>query len=50
METYEDTLEALNRNLPLREKLIHTHRTAQKQLPFVARIAIALYDPTTSLL
>ena len=50
METYEDTLDALNRNLPLREKLIQTHRLVQKQLPFVARIAIALYDPKTSVL
>jgi len=50
METYEDTLEALNRNVPLRDKLIQTHRTVQKRLPFVARIVIALYDPKTSLL
>jgi HD-GYP domain-containing protein (c-di-GMP phosphodiesterase class II) len=50
METYEDTLEALNRNLPLRDKLIQTHRVVQKKLPFVARIAITLYDPKTSLL
>ena len=50
MESYEDTLEALNRNLPLRDKLIQTHRVVQKQLPFVARIAVALYDPQTSVL
>jgi HD-GYP domain-containing protein (c-di-GMP phosphodiesterase class II) len=50
METYEDTLEALNRNLPLRDKLIQTHRVVQKTLPFVARIAVTLYDPKTSLL
>lgn len=50
MEPHEDTLEALNRNLPLRDKLIQTHRVVRKQLPFVARIAIALYDPKTSLL
>lgn len=50
METYQDTLEALNRNLPLGAKLIQTHRVVQKQLPFVARIAIALYDPKTNLL
>jgi HD-GYP domain-containing protein (c-di-GMP phosphodiesterase class II) len=50
METYQDTLEALNRNLPLRDKLIQTHRVVQKQLPFVARIAVALYDPKTNLL
>ena len=50
MESYEDTLEALNRNLPLRDKLIQTHRVVQKQLPFVARIAVALYDPQTGVL
>jgi HD-GYP domain-containing protein (c-di-GMP phosphodiesterase class II) len=50
MESYQDTLEALNRNLPLRDKLIQTHRVVQKQLPFVARIAVALYDPKTNLL
>jgi response regulator RpfG family c-di-GMP phosphodiesterase len=50
METYQDTLEALNRNLPLRDKLIQTHRVVRKQLPFVARIAVALYDPKTNLL
>jgi HD-GYP domain-containing protein (c-di-GMP phosphodiesterase class II) len=50
METYQDTLEALNRNLPLRDKLIQTHRVVQKQLPFVTRIAVALYDPKTNLL
>ena len=50
MDPYEDTLEALNRNLPLRDKLVQTHRVVQKQLPFVARIAVALYDPQTSVL
>lgn len=50
MSTYQDSLEALNGNLPLRDKLAQTHRVVQKQLPFVARIAIALYDPQTSVL
>ena len=50
MPGYEDTLEALNRNLPLRDKLVQTHRVVQKQLSFVARIAVALYDPQTSVL
>lgn len=50
MGPYEDTLDALNRNLPLREKLVQTHRVVQKQLPFVARIAVALYDAKTTLL
>lgn len=50
MSTYQDSLEALNGNLPLRDKLAETHRAVQRQLPFVARIAVALYDPQTSVL
>jgi HD-GYP domain-containing protein (c-di-GMP phosphodiesterase class II) len=50
MQEYQDTLESLNRNLPLRDKLIQTHRVIEKQLPFVARIAIAVYDPKTRVL
>jgi HD-GYP domain-containing protein (c-di-GMP phosphodiesterase class II) len=50
MTDYQDTLESLNRNIPLRDKLVQTHRVMQAHLPFVARIAIALYDPKTALL
>lgn len=50
MEPYQDTLAALNDNLPLREKLVQTHQAVQARLPFVARIAVALYDPKTNLL
>jgi len=50
MTDYQDTLESLNRNIPLRDKLVQTHRVIQTHLPFVARIAIALYDPKTALL
>jgi len=50
MEKYRDTLEVLNSNIPLRDKLIQTHRVMQKQFPFIARIAIALYDSKTALL
>jgi len=50
MEPYQDTLASLNDNLPLRDKLVQTHRVLQKRLPFVARIAVAVYDPKTSLL
>jgi len=50
VKPYQDSLEALNRNLPLRDKLMQTHSVVQRQLPFVARIAIALYDPKTGLL
>ena len=47
---YQDTLESLNKNIPLREKLVHTHRAVAAHLPFIARIAIALYDPQTGVL
>jgi len=50
MSSYHDTLESLNTNLPLQEKLVKTHQVVQNQLPFVARIAIALYDPKSNLL
>jgi len=50
MDSYHDTLESLNTNLPLQEKLVQTHRVVQNQLPFVARIAIALYDPRSTVL
>jgi HD-GYP domain-containing protein (c-di-GMP phosphodiesterase class II) len=50
MPDYQDTLESLNRNVPLRDKLVQTHRVMQTHLPFIARIAIALYDPKTALL
>jgi HD-GYP domain-containing protein (c-di-GMP phosphodiesterase class II) len=49
MDMYQNTLESLNASLPLQEKLARLHQVVQKQLPFVARIAITLYDPTTAL-
>jgi len=42
-----DTLGDLNKNIPLKEKLINTHQVIKKTLPFIARIAIAIYDPET---
>jgi HD-GYP domain-containing protein (c-di-GMP phosphodiesterase class II) len=50
MTSHQDTLDALNSNLPLREKLIRTHQVIQQQIPCIARVAIALYDPKTTLL
>ena len=50
MDSHRDTLDALNSNLPLREKLIRTHQVIQQQIPSIARVAIALYDPKTTLL
>jgi HD-GYP domain-containing protein (c-di-GMP phosphodiesterase class II) len=45
-----DSLELLNGATPLHEKLLKTHRALQAHLPFIKRIAIALYDPKTTLL
>ncbi len=50
MTDYQDTLESLNRNISLHEKLIQTHGVVKRQMPFIARIAIAIYDPKTSVL
>ena len=50
MADYQDTLESLNRNISLHEKLIQTHGVVKRQMPFIARIAITIYDPKTSVL
>jgi len=50
MTEHHDMLEALNQQLPLRSKLVAAHKSAQKLFPFIDRIAVALYDPETTLL
>lgn len=45
-----DKLSDLNQDLPMRDKLASTHRVLQVHLPFIARIAITIYDPKTTLL
>ena len=45
-----DAFGFLNSSSPLREKLAAAHRTVQASLPFVARIALTLYDPGTRVL
>jgi HD-GYP domain-containing protein (c-di-GMP phosphodiesterase class II) len=50
MAEYRDQLEELNRNIPLRDKLVSTHRVIQSHFPFIARIAVAIYDPKTTIL
>lgn len=47
---HKDILESLNKNLTLREKLVCTHEAIKKYFPFLARIAITIYDPATTLL
>jgi len=50
MFDHKDNLSALNSNLPLKQKLISAHQTIQSKFPFVARIAVSLYDPETRIL
>ena len=47
---HADKLDFLNSDAPLREKLVATHRTVQQELPFIARVALTLYDPETRVL
>jgi len=47
---HKDVLEPLNRQNSLRDKLIHCHRVILQYCPDIARIAITIYDPATSVL
>ena len=47
---HKDILESLNKNLTLEEKLVSTHKAIEPFFPFLARIAITIYDPATTLL
>lgn len=50
MAEHHDVLEQLNEHIPLREKLIVAHKSVNELFPFIARIAVAIYDPETSVL
>ncbi|MCW8963535.1 MAG: HD domain-containing protein [Gammaproteobacteria bacterium] len=50
MTEHHDVLESLNKHVPIQEKLIATHESVKKIFPFVARIAVAIYDPETNIL
>jgi HD-GYP domain-containing protein (c-di-GMP phosphodiesterase class II) len=50
MTDHFDALEELNKHIPLREKLITTHQSISEMFPFIVRIAVAIYDPETSVL
>ena len=50
MFDHRDTLGRLNDHIPLREKLITAHNSIKELFPFVARIAVTIYDPQTSVL
>src|SRR5438045_676842 len=46
---YRDTLEQLNQNGPLPEKVRAIHRVLQERLDGIDRIAAALYEPKSDL-
>lgn len=50
MTEHHDALHELNECIPLRDKLIATHKSVTEVFPFIVRIAIAIYDPETSIL
>lgn len=50
MTKHNDILEELNKHIPLREKLIATHKSISELFPFIVRIAVAIYDPKTKLI
>jgi len=50
MSEHHDILESLNQHIPLKEKLVKAHEIIRENHAFIARIAIAIYDPATRLL
>lgn len=48
--SHSDVLAFLNQKGSIKNKLIEAHNVVKRRLPFVARIAIALYDPETKIL
>ena len=50
MDTHENTLGELNKNIPLSEKLAFIHQRLYEQFPAIDRISVAVYDPKTDLL
>jgi transcriptional regulator with GAF, ATPase, and Fis domain len=47
---HNDPLQLLNELVPLQDKLRATHKSVADLFPFIVRIAIAIYDPETSVL
>lgn len=50
MTIHNDVLVELNKRVPLQDKLQATHNSISDLFPFIVRIAIAIYDPETSVL
>ncbi|MDH5302305.1 MAG: HD domain-containing protein [Gammaproteobacteria bacterium] len=47
---HQDSLRFLSEKGSLKDKLVKAHQRIQQDLPFIARIAITLYDPKTRVL
>ena len=50
MTEHNDVLEQLNKHIPLQEKRVVAHKSLSELYPFIARIAIAIYDSDTGVL
>ena len=50
MHDHHDALEQLNKRLSLTEKLVAAHKSLSQRYPFIARIAVTLYDAETAVL
>ena len=50
MAEHHDVLEEFNKHIPLREKLVAAHKSVSAIFPFIARIAITIYDTETNIL
>ena len=50
MSEHSDTLNEINKHIPLQDKLVATHKSVSEIFPFIVRIAVAIYDPKTSVL
>ncbi len=48
--SHHDALTFLNHRAPLKEKIVSAHKAVQKNHPFIARIAVALYSQETKVL
>ena len=50
MTEHQDLLDALNKDIPLREKLSYMHDVLCQRFDVVERVAVAIYDPKTDVL
>lgn len=50
MQEHHDLLDALNRDISLKEKLVHAHEVVKRYFPYIARIAVTIYDLKTTAL